>query len=307
MRRAWRKWGVDCISFDDCKDYLRHNRADIILTTGIEQMRNQLKIGGIHYYEYVDEERNYFYQPYIKAQIDDWLLKLYKDTQIADLKCNRCENWFREDYCDGDNNLNKRLVTLMRDGKTEDVNNLLVNRYKDQEKLYEDEMFEHRPAFKLIKTIIEQDGDKSKSICDIGCGNGTFLEELKDSLRCYGVDLSSRIGIKRSGIELISSRAEDIGYEDNKFEYVTCMECLEHVIDPFIVCREAYRILKEKGMLFVTVPYKNFNECTTHVRLFDEYDLYSVLKTTGFKDIRIMKLPYLYRKMGDNLLCSGVK
>ena len=133
------------------------------------------------------------------------------------------------------------------------------------------------------------------------------MDGLKDSVKCYGVDLSSRIGIKHNDIELISSKAENIGYEDNSFEFVTCMECLEHVFDPFIACREAYRILKEKGMFFVTVPYKNYNECTTHVRLFDEDDLYSVLKASGFKDIRIMKLPYLYRKMEDNLLCSGVK
>lgn len=66
---------------------------------------------------------------------------------------------------------------------------------------------------------------------------------------------------------------------NNNFDFVVCTEVLEHVLDPFAAVEEIHRILKSKGLLFVTTPF-NFR---IHGPLpdrwrFTEYGLRTLLK-----------------------------
>lgn len=42
---------------------------------------------------------------------------------------------------------------------------------------------------------------------------------------------------------------------DENFDYIVCTEVLEHVNDPFAAVSEIYRMLKQKGLLFVATPF----------------------------------------------------
>ena len=43
-------------------------------------------------------------------------------------------------------------------------------------------------------------------------------------------------------------------YPDASFDYVVCLEVIEHLDDPFALCRELRRVLRTDGQLFVSTP-----------------------------------------------------
>lgn len=55
----------------------------------------------------------------------------------------------------------------------------------------------------------------------------------------------------------------------------------------------------------MTVPYGENCDDPMHVRQFYEDDLFSIAKECGFKNIKIMQLPYINKTFDDNLLMSA--
>jgi len=95
-------------------------------------------------------------------------------------------------------------------------------------------------------------------ILDIGCGEGKVLEQLRAShpAPSTGIDLDpARIYVakSRSGdIPFAVGNAQELPYEDNSFDFVMILEVLEHVGEPDIVLREAYRVTSK--YLLASVP-----------------------------------------------------
>lgn len=48
--------------------------------------------------------------------------------------------------------------------------------------------------------------------------------------------------------------AAGLPYPDESFEYVVCLEVIEHVEDPMALCRELKRVLRQGGRLFISTP-----------------------------------------------------
>ena len=48
--------------------------------------------------------------------------------------------------------------------------------------------------------------------------------------------------------------AAGLPYPDESFEYVVCLEVIEHVEDPIALCRELKRVLRQGGRLFISTP-----------------------------------------------------
>jgi 2-polyprenyl-3-methyl-5-hydroxy-6-metoxy-1,4-benzoquinol methylase len=71
-------------------------------------------------------------------------------------------------------------------------------------------------------------------------------------------------GVQYYGIEIVKKyanqwvRTQDISqgsdFESNFFDYVFCIEVLEHLKNPFFVMNEIFRILKPEGVLILSVP-----------------------------------------------------
>jgi ubiquinone/menaquinone biosynthesis C-methylase UbiE len=53
----------------------------------------------------------------------------------------------------------------------------------------------------------------------------------------------------------VQSDASRLPFRDESFDAVICAEVLEHVADPLGVMREAYRVLRGRGVLLITVPF----------------------------------------------------
>lgn len=280
------------LSFVDAKK--EFNRVQLILSVDSEYIRGQLNALNIDYIDYANRE-NYC------DFLGDYYLRILLSENFYKGEKKRDKTWFREYYCDNDN---KKLVEAI---KKNDYEHLLQKVY-DNTLVYNDEYFDRRPGMIVVANAILQ--RKCKKICDIACGYGDFLRHMNSmGAECYGIEFDSRRVnlLKDSGITCCQGRAESIGYVDDSFDVVTCMECLEHVRDPFEVVREAYRILKNNGYFYVTVPNGTGCDCSEHVRQFDKDDLYSIAQKCGMSEIRIIELPYLYDRVKDNMLMECKK
>lgn len=99
---------------------------------------------------------------------------------------------------------------------------------------------------------------KKKKILDVACGKGLFLKETqKRGLEIYGIDISNvaiKVAKKIVKGNFLVGNAEDLPYQDNNFDCITCLGSLEHFIHPDIGVREIARVLKKDGKVLVYVP-----------------------------------------------------
>jgi 2-polyprenyl-6-hydroxyphenyl methylase / 3-demethylubiquinone-9 3-methyltransferase len=109
--------------------------------------------------------------------------------------------------------------------------------------------------------FIQQFADlQGKRVVDVGCGGGILTEGLvKAGADALGIDLSEELidiadlhGLETSvtaSYQKISAEAL-ASEQPAAFDYVTCMEMLEHVPDPASVIQACATLVKPGGMVF---------------------------------------------------------
>ena len=100
---------------------------------------------------------------------------------------------------------------------------------------------------------------KSKGrLLDAGCGQGYFLDYANKYYETYGIDVSF-YGIKQAKHISPTScfqigAVNNLGYQHQFFDIITGFDILEHLDDPNEALREFHRVLKQDGILALTVP-----------------------------------------------------
>lgn len=98
---------------------------------------------------------------------------------------------------------------------------------------------------------------------DVGCGLGDMVAAMQSAgMEAIGVDpsaIATAIG-RRHGRDLRCGTLGQHGFSNNTFDSVSMYHSLEHNPDPVSTLTEAARILKNDGVLMVTVP--NFHALT---------------------------------------------
>lgn len=92
---------------------------------------------------------------------------------------------------------------------------------------------------------------------DIGASSGYMVEAaLESGIVAEGVEpgLSGITAAKQRGITLVHGTAEKLPYADNSFDIVHSHHVFEHVADPLLSAKEAYRVLKPGGFILIEVP-----------------------------------------------------
>lgn len=84
---------------------------------------------------------------------------------------------------------------------------------------------------------------------------------------------------------------------DHLFDTITHLEVIEHILNPLTCMMECYRMLKPRGILYLTTPndysliYKLEHllsrKYKPHFHQFNERELRWLLESAGFKDIKI--------------------
>lgn len=100
---------------------------------------------------------------------------------------------------------------------------------------------------------------RSGRVLDVGCGNGVALEMFAKcgewSLGGVEIDPASASDARRRGFEIWEGRFEDVAIPENSFDLIRMSHYLEHVTDPLINLRQACRLLKPGGLLYMETPH----------------------------------------------------
>lgn len=95
------------------------------------------------------------------------------------------------------------------------------------------------------------------SLLDVACGNGRFLKMLAAERRFqgYGVDISGKMveSAARRNPSMVFQRAacDALPFEADTFDAVTVCAAMHHFPDPAGFAREAFRVTKPGGRLYI--------------------------------------------------------
>ncbi|MBT3354337.1 MAG: class I SAM-dependent methyltransferase [Candidatus Scalindua sp.] len=147
-------------------------------------------------------------------------------------------------------------------------------------------------------------------LLDVGCGDGGFALKIKDKFsKIYGAEIAKEAALIARKQNVSASLVDlnlSLSYQNNIFDAVTCLDVIEHLLDPDSFIEEIYRVLKPAGQLVLTTPnIRNFRNLYTlvfkgifpqtspdtfvwgggHLHFFTREDIKSIFKKAGFKRI----------------------
>lgn len=175
-------------------------------------------------------------------------------------------------------------------------------------------------TFQAALKQIEQYVPSKGRLLDVGSAAGFFLKVTTDAgWQAEGIEPNKGLaawGRQRYGVTI---RTEDLlttHYPEASFDVVTFWDVLEHVSDPRAYIREAWRITKPGGFVFVNFP--DFGSLLAkaagkrwwflspvHIYYFDRTTLAKLLELEGYSVKRIdrhwqtLSLGYLIERFGD--------
>jgi ubiquinone/menaquinone biosynthesis C-methylase UbiE len=110
----------------------------------------------------------------------------------------------------------------------------------------------------------------SKSILDIGCGEGDFVE--LDPARIIGLDQNKKslAVCKSKKLKTVYGVVIKLPFEKDRFEGIHCAHVIEHLYpkEAYKMLSEAGRVLKKNGILVISSPilWEGFYNDFTHVK-----------------------------------------
>lgn len=144
---------------------------------------------------------------------------------------------------------------------------------------------------------------------DIGASSGEFIEAALDhGWEAMGIEPSveGAMAAKAKGLSVVQSQAEKLPFPDQSFDLVHSNHVFEHLADPLAAAKEAYRVLKPGGVVFIEVPNQFDNiqffryrltgkipvrernmRSIHHLVFFSRKTLYELLHRAGFENIVI--------------------
>lgn len=96
-------------------------------------------------------------------------------------------------------------------------------------------------------------------ILDVGCGDGALYSLIKRKCKnYYGIDISktalSQIKDKRINVKIININEQKLPFQNNFFDYVVCLDVIEHVFNPNRLIEELFRVTKKEGYVILSTP-----------------------------------------------------
>ena len=120
-------------------------------------------------------------------------------------------------------------------------------------------------------------------VIDMGCGTSPYKGIIREKASEYiGVDWKK--GIKgRREIDVLANLNESLPFKACIADTITAFQVIEHLAEPEKFLLEAYRILKDKGRIFITVPFMwHVHEAPHDYYRYTRYGLKYILEKTGY-------------------------
>ena len=160
--------------------------------------------------------------------------------------------------------------------------------------------------YKNFLSRFYHDDKEKRSVIDIGCGQGSAIAYTsyyyKDWI-VHGIDFSWKALCKvnhrmlgRKNVKLKQCSADNIDYPNEKFDMVSINVLLASIENPEGVIKEAYRILKPHGKVFL----KELSDSPCNIdnkyirrgkeaKKYSEQYLYNLLNDNGFDKVKTYK------------------
>jgi len=159
-------------------------------------------------------------------------------------------------------------------------------------------------TFKRRIDIIEK-YSKGRSILDMGCATGFFLElATSKGWEGYGTEVSrfacdyakNKIGLKN----IFCGDIKEAGFKKDMFDVVTMFDVIEHLTDPKGTLEEINTLMKKDGLLVITTPnsgslvakilgkrWEEVRRAREHTYFFSKKTLSCMLKKTNFEILKV--------------------
>ncbi len=140
---------------------------------------------------------------------------------------------------------------------------------------------------KTIESFVPAGG----AILDVGCGTGFVLERLAERYEVHGLD-SAELAVEYckqrglSNVHLGLLGTADFGRKD--FDLVTFLDVIEHLDDDVGALVAAKSMLRERGLVLITVPAFQFlwsahDEVHHHRRRYTRDSLEQAVRAAGYR------------------------
>lgn len=149
--------------------------------------------------------------------------------------------------------------------------------------------------FRFINPVMQS---KNTVIADVGCANGGFLSFLKNNgfTKLKGVEIDPKcVEYARNtfGLDVRKGSLHCLPFDDREIDILIYSNILEHLDDPIQAVKEAKRVLKAEGMIFIEVPdASRYSEARVfdyywfclqeHINHFDIVHLTMLMELAGF-------------------------
>jgi 2-polyprenyl-3-methyl-5-hydroxy-6-metoxy-1,4-benzoquinol methylase len=163
----------------------------------------------------------------------------------------------------------------------------------------------HGPIVEALQRVVSD--RQGSEILNLGSGPFFELERLELSGQRFtlcdidprAIELAKqRYGTRIAGADVVGADGK-LPYEDGRFDVLVSMDVIEHVIEPLPWLREALRVIKPGGVLFLTTP----NYGSKSLRLIENTALELIARLQHFsrKDLHPTKMDAarLYGVMSD--------
>jgi 2-polyprenyl-3-methyl-5-hydroxy-6-metoxy-1,4-benzoquinol methylase len=137
----------------------------------------------------------------------------------------------------------------------------------------------------------------SRKVLDIGCGNGSFLQEAAQlGWDARGIDPDPSAASHIAGLRVEQGALPKTEFRDATFDVITLSHVIEHTHDPVASLREVYRLLKPGGRIWLATPnvaaagHRRFRKNwiglhpPAHLVLFTHASILHALCTVGFDE-----------------------
>ncbi|MBS1486076.1 MAG: class I SAM-dependent methyltransferase [Bacteroidetes bacterium] len=159
---------------------------------------------------------------------------------------------------------------------------------------------------KMLKTkrILIEKNSTGRTILDIGCGTGDFLNEMKkNGWASVGVEPSATARQKAQEKDLrIIENIE--GLDNTQYDIVTLWHVLEHLHSPDAQLKKIHQLLKNTGKLIVALPnlesydanyyqaYWAGYDVPRHLWHFNKSTIRKILEANGFQLLQIAPMKF---------------
>ncbi len=132
-------------------------------------------------------------------------------------------------------------------------------------------------------------------ILDVGTGTGGNLMVLERFGEATGIDISKKAVdfCHKRGLKNVQlSPGEALDFDDDSFDTICCLDVLEHVPEPVKTLREMKRVLKDDGVIIISVPAFRFlwsqhDEILCHFRRYEKESLKTDIEEAELKIVRL--------------------